>query len=284
MDAALLRISHQPTVQLKARTLEKEMRTSRLSLAAVAALIIAGALVPSPLLAQQPAPGQQQAPSPPKPYKPVAVKLPEAVPDPTFVAFRKQLGDLAQKKDRAGLAKLVAQNFFLLAGEKDSADKKKPGIDNLAKAIELDGKDAQGWSVLAEYANEPTAEPDPDHKGVMCAPADPTFDENAAEALAQQTQTDPNEWGYPVKDGVEVRSAGKKDAPVSDKLGLYLVRVYPDDSPAAAVQGNDFVRVVLPSGKTGYVANDQLLPLGNEQLCYVKDAAGWKIAGYIGGQ
>jgi hypothetical protein len=32
------------------------------------------------------------------------------------------------------------------------------------------------------------------------------------------------------------------------------------------------------------VANDQLLPLGNEQLCYVKDAAGWKIAGYIGGQ
>ena len=210
------------------------MRTSRLSLAAVAALMIAGALVPSPLLAQQPGPGQQQAPSPPKPYKPVAVKLPEAVPDPTFVAFRKQLGDLAQKKDRAGLAKLVAQNFFLLAGEKDSADKKKPGIDNLAKALELDGKDAQGWSVLAEYANEPTAEPDPDHKGVMCAPADPTFDENAAEALAQQTQTDPNEWGYPVKDGVEVRSAGKKDAPVSDKLGLYLVRVYPDDSPAAA--------------------------------------------------
>ena len=138
--------------------------------------------------------------------------------------------------------------------------------------------------MLTEYAGEPTAEPDPDHKGTICAPADPTFDENAAEQLAQQTKTDPNEWGYPVKDGVEVRATGKKDAPVTEKLGLYLVRVYPDDSPAAAVNGNDFIRVVLPSGKTGFVANDQLLPLGNEQLCYAKEGPGWKITGYIGGQ
>ena len=260
------------------------MRTSRISLVAVAALMVAGASQFSPLLAQQQAPGQQQqAPSPPTAYKPVAIKLPEPVNDPTFVAFRKQLGDLAQKKDRAGLAKLVAQNFFLLAGEKDSADKRKPGIDNLSKALQLDGKNADGWGALAEYAAEPTAEPDPDHKGVICAPADPTFDENAAEQLAQQTKTDPDEWGYPVKDGVEVLAAGKKGAQVTDKLGLYLVRVYPDNSPAAAVEGNDYIRIVLPSGKLGFVANDQLLPLGNEQLCY-SNAGGWKITGYIGGQ
>ena len=163
--------------------------------------------------------------------------------DPTFVAFRKQVGDIAQKKDRAALAKLVAASFFFVNGEKDAADKKKPGIDNLSKALGLDGKDATaGWATLAEYAKEPTAEPDEEHKGVLCAPADPAFDENAAEALAKQTQTDPGDWGYPVKDGVEVRAAGKPDAPVTDKLGLYLVRVYPDNSPAAAVQGPDFIR------------------------------------------
>jgi hypothetical protein len=269
---------------------EKEMRIHRSSLTALAAaFVILGTPAAAPVAAQQPAqppaPGQPPAPTPPRPYKPVTIKLPVPVADPTFVAFRKQLGDITQKKDRAALAKLVASSFFFVNGEKDAADKKKPGIDNLAKALSLDGKDAAaGWATLGEYAKEPTAEPDQDHKGVLCAPADPAFDENAAEALAKQTQTDPGEWGYPVKDGVEVRSAGKPDAPVSDKLGLYLVRVYPDDSPAAAVQGSDFIRIVLPSGKTGYVAGDQLLSLGNEQLCYVKEGNAWKIAGFIAAQ
>jgi hypothetical protein len=269
--------------------LEKEMRINRSGLTALAAaFVIAGTFATTSLLAQQPAPqpgGQQPAPAPPKPYKPVGVKLPVPVADPSFVAFRKQFGDIAQKKDRAALAKLVAQSFFFVVGEKDAADKKKPGIDNLAKALSLDGKDAAaGWATLGEYAKEPTAEADEEHKGVLCAPSDPTFDENAAEALAKETQTDPGEWGYPVKDGVEVRSAGKPGAPVTDKLGLYLVRVYPDDSPAAAVEGSDFIRVVLPSGKLGYVAGDQLLSLGNEQLCYAKDGNAWKIAGFISAQ
>jgi hypothetical protein len=278
--------------------LEKEMRTHPFGLTlATTAFVIAGALAATSLLAQKPAQAQQPAPqaapsqqaapalAPPKPYKPVTIKLPTPVADPAFVAFRKQFGDIAQKKDRAGLAKLVAASFFFINGEKDAADKKKPGIDNLSKALGLDGKDAAaGWATLTEYAKEPTAEPDEEHKGVLCAPADPAFDENAAEALAKTTQTDPGDWGYPVKDGVEVRAAGKADSPVTEKLGLYLVRVYPDDSPAAAVQGPDFIRIVLPSGKTGYVAGDQLLSLGNEQLCYAKEGSGWKIAGFIATQ
>jgi hypothetical protein len=277
-------------VHQTAQILEKEMRIHRSGLTALlaTAFVIAGALAGTSLLAQQPAPTQPPAApavAPPKPYKPVTIKLPVPLTDAAFVAFRKQIADIAQKKDRAALAKLVAQSFFFVNGEKDAADKKKPGIDNLAKALNLDGKDSTaGWATLAEYAKEPTAEPDEEHKGVLCAPADPAFDENAAEALAKATQTDPGDWGYPVKDGVEVRAAAKPDAPVTDKLGLYLVRVYPEDSPAAAVQGPDFIRIVLPSGKTGYVAGDQLLSLGNEQLCYVKEGSAWKIGGFISTQ
>jgi len=260
------------------------MRTHRFSLAGLAAFVIAGALVTAPLLAQQPNPAPQQgqsAPPPPKPYKTVAIKLPQPVNDQSFAAFRKQIGDIAMKKDRAALARLVSQNFFLIAGEKDAADKKKPGIDNLAKALSLDAKEGQGWQVLGEYAMEPTAEADPDHKGVLCAPAGPDFDEKAAEALAKDTMTDPGDWGYPVKDGIQVRSGAGPNAPVIDKLGLYLVRVYPDDSPAGAVAGGDTLRIVLPSGKLGYVGADQLLPIGSDQLCYVKEGNAWKIAGFI---
>ena len=94
-------------------------------------------------------------------------------------------------------------------------------VRNRQSILSLDGKEATGWNTLAEYAKEPTAEPDEEHKGVVCAPADPAFDENAAETLAKQTQTDPGDWGYPVKDGVEVHAAAKPDALVTDKLGSY---------------------------------------------------------------
>jgi hypothetical protein len=257
------------------------MRHLHLASTVVAAFVMAGAPAPISVLAQQP-PAQQPAPAPAKPYQPVSIKLPQPLADPSFEAFRKQLATIAQKKDRAALGRLVAQNFFWIASDKDGADKKKSGIDNLAKAIGLDGRDASGWELLAGYAAEPTAEPDPDHKGVVCGPADPSFDEKAAEALAKETQTDASEWGYPASDGVEVRQAAQPNAPVIEKLGLYLVRVMADDSPANAVQA-DFVKVVTPSGKTGFVAIDALLPLANDQMCYVKDGNAWKIAGFLGG-
>src|SRR5215218_3448975 len=63
---------------------------------------------------QQP---QQQPAAAAKPYKPVTITAPEMVKDPSFEAFRKQLGTIAEKKDRKALAGLVAQNFFWL-GEK----------------------------------------------------------------------------------------------------------------------------------------------------------------------
>ena len=268
----------------------RHFRPSSAALAATAALAV-GALLPTMTVAQAPKqepqqqqqqPAQPSGPAPVKPYKPVAIKPPQPLNDPSFDAFRKQLAGIAEKKDRAGLTKLVAQNFFWVAQDQDSTDKNKPGIDNLSKAIGLDGQNAQGWELLAAYAAEATAEPDPDHKGVVCGPADPSFDENAASTLASETQTDPAEWGYPSKDGVEVREQPKADAPVVEKLGLFLIRVVPDDSPANAVNA-DFVRVATPSGKTGYVSVDSILPLGNDQMCYVKDGNSWKIAGFIGG-
>ena len=260
---------------------------------AATAFVILGALAPLPALSQQPkstpAPAQQQqqqdqapAPAPPKAYKPVAVQLPKPLADPSFEAFRKQIVAIAQKKDRAGLARLVAQNFFWIPEDKDAADKRKPGIDNLAKAIGLDGRDATGWELLGTFAAEPTADPHADRPGVVCAPGEPGFDENAADELINATQTDPSEWGYATKDGIEVRAEPSATGPVIEKLGLHLVRAYPDDSPANAVQA-DFLRIVTPSGKLGFILVETLAALASDQLCYVKDGAGWKIAGVIGG-
>ena len=89
------------------------MRHSRLpSIHIIAAtFVIAGVLAPVSVLAQGQPPGQA-VPVPPGPYKPVAIKMPAALNDPTFDAFRKELAQVADKKDRAALAKLVAPHFF----------------------------------------------------------------------------------------------------------------------------------------------------------------------------
>jgi hypothetical protein len=134
--------------------------------------------------------------------------------------------------------------------------------------------------MIAAYAQEQSAAPDPDRKGVVCSPADPDFDDQQTEALLKDTETDPAEWVYPLSSGVEVREKAQANSAVVEKLGLHFVRVLIDNA-GDLDQSQDFVRVATPSGKTGFVAVDQLLPLGGDQLCYSKDSSGWKIAGYV---
>lgn len=239
---------------------------------------------PQPPQVPLPPGGFKQPPMPQiKPYKPLAIKLAASFDDPSFAAFRKQLGDIAQKKDRAALAKLVVAQGFFWMQDKDLADKRKSGIANLAGAIALDAKDGAGWGLLEGYANEPTAAALPEHPGVVCAPADPEVDQKAFEALVQGTQTEPQDWGFPTRDGIEVRSAAQPNAPVVEKLGLSLVRVLPDSAPPNDPNQPAFLHVAAPSGKAGFVPLDAVSSLGGDEMCYTKDASGWKITGYFGG-
>jgi hypothetical protein len=226
--------------------------------------------------------------APPKPYKPVPVTLPQPYSDPSFEAFRKELGDIASRKDRAALAgKVVANGFFWMGEKGDKANKRKSGIDNLAAAIGLDGRNAEGWEILSGAANEASLEPIPDKKGVMCSPAGPVFDQKAAEQVAKATGTSPQDWAFPVKGELEVHGAGQASAPVVEKVGSVLIRVMPEPPPQGNAPppkpGSFYVRIVTPSGKVGYVVDDAIGALDSDQLCFVKDAAGWKITGYAGG-
>ncbi|MGA7405289.1 MAG: hypothetical protein WBW67_10945 [Pseudolabrys sp.] len=243
--------------------------------------VLATLLIASSALGQnQPRVQQPPPPTKPGPYKPVAISPPKAISEATFEAFRKQINEAAQRKDREALTKLViGQGFFWLGEKGDRADKRKSGVDNLAAALGLNSKDGAGWDMLASFAEDPTGSPLPEHKGTLCAPADPTFDGKAFNDLMQATQTDPGDWAYPVADGVEVRTMPQPNAPVIEKLAAAFVRAMPEDGPNIPT----FLRVVTPAGKTGYVLVDSVAPIGNDQICYVKDASGWKIGGYIGG-
>src|SRR5258708_1822020 len=93
------------------------------------ALVIVGALAPGSVPAQAPAqphtPTTPQAPAKPGPYKAVAITLPTPMSDASFDELRKQLAGIAQKRDHAALAELVAASFFWIPGDKDVADRSK---------------------------------------------------------------------------------------------------------------------------------------------------------------
>jgi hypothetical protein len=232
------------------------------------ACLLAGALAPAP--AQAPGKDAQVQPAP---YQPVAITLPAPINDPSLGAFRRELADIAQKRDRAALARLVAASFFWIPDRKDTADKDKPAIDSLAQAIRLDGQD--GWEVLFDYAAETSASPDRERAGVICTPAQPAYDQQAAAALARATRTRPSDWVYPLRGGVEVRARPQQRAAVVERLGLHLVRVL-------GAGAESFLEVVTPSGKIGYVAEDSIRDLDGAQMCFAKDDGGWKIAGFYG--
>jgi hypothetical protein len=265
------------------------MRRPRVLAASILTATALCALVAPAALAQdlpQPPVGFKPPPPPPpppvKPYTAVTVKLAGPSSDPSFAAFRKSLGEAVDKKDRSALAKLVVPQGFFWVQDKNLADDSKPGIDNLAKAIDLDDPSGAGWRVLAMDAGEPSLAELPDNKGIFCAPAPPDFDAKAFEALVQQTDTDPEDWGYPAHDGIEARAAAQPSATVVEKLGLYFVRVLPD-SPQAKPGETQFLHLALPDGKTGFIPLDALMPLATDKICYSKPDGGWKIMGYIGG-
>lgn len=244
---------------------------------ALVVLLLAG--LPA-ALAQNPPRGAPPPLAPVQPYKTVTIVPPKLISDPSFDALRKQLGEAARRKDRAALAKLVvAQGFFWERYNGESANKRKSGIDNLATALGLGNKDGAGWDILASYADEPTASPSPDRKGVVCAPADPTFNEQEFDALLEATKTDVTEWGYPVSGAIEVHTLPQGNSPVVEKLGLAFVRMIAETTPVSLA----YLRVATPSGKSGYVSIDSIAPIGSEQLCYVKDGGIWKVGGFIGG-
>lgn len=239
-------------------------------------------------------PGGQERPAiaPAQAYKIVALKPPQSWPDPTLAAFRKEIGAIAERKDRAALARhVVAQGFFWLKPPQgaDGADKRKLGIDSLVAALKLNVREGYGWDALADLASNETAMPFPRRQGVICSPADPQFNPAELEAVAKATGTGAGEWAYTAADGAEVRAKPQANAPVIEKLGVHFVRVLPEEPQSGAASSADeetsFVRVVTPAGRVGYVAEDAISPLGADQLCYSKDASGaWKIAGFIGGQ
>jgi hypothetical protein len=233
-------------------------------------------------------PAVAQAPQrPPKPYAPVAITLPAASDDTSFVTFRAALAAAAKSRIYAELAPLVlAQGFFWNRDFGRQFDPRKPSVDNLAAAITLESRNGAGWEALAAFAAETAAEPLDSRPGVVCAPARPGYDGVAFSRLLDGTYTSGIDWAYPRADSTPVRAAPNSESALAGTLGLHFVRLLGFEGPLSepAAGRTQWARVTMPDAKPGFVAPGSLMSLTGERLCYIKDlVAGWRIAGYIAG-
>ena len=141
-----------------------------------------------------------------------------------------------------------AGGFFWDRDFAHNFDPRKPAVDNLATALALEHRDGSGWQSLAAFAAEPTVEPLESRPGVICAPARPSYDGVAYARLLDTTYTTDRDWAYPRASETPVRAAAQPDAATIGTLGAHFVHLLgqASDTPWA--------RVVMPDGKTGFVA------------------------------
>jgi hypothetical protein len=221
---------------------------------------------------QKGAPQQQAQPpvAPPAPYAVLKVAPPKPATDPSLAAFRKELAGnrTAQGSPRAGQARDRAG--LLLAQGRGNAAGKKTGIEALATALILAAKDGSGWETLAEFAADETAAPYPDRPNTVCSPAGRSSTSQDAGEARRDDQDRCRRLGLHLRRRRGGARRAAQNAPVIEKLGMQFVRVMPDTAPNAS---QDFMRIVTPSGKVGFVAAEAINPLGSDQLCYGKDAA-----------
>jgi hypothetical protein len=223
-------------------------------------------------------------PYPPKPYATVAIALPAAAADESFTKFRRALAAVAKRRIYSELEALVrTYDFFWGRDFGNGFEPRKPAVDNLAAAIQLERHDGLGWRLLASFAAESSIEPLASRPGVFCAPARPSYDGVAFAKLLHATYTGSTDWAFPRADKIPVRGAPEPRSAAIGTLGMHFIQFLGyagiDNEPSPGhVQ---WARIITPDAKVGFVAPGSLMSLAAEQLCYIKDLVGWRITGYI---
>ena len=205
---------------------------------------------------------------------------PTPLSDAGFDAMRKQLGEAAKRKDRAALAKLVVAQGLLL-GAREPRHRRQAQVrrrQSWRPRSASNNKDSAGWDILAGYAEDPTAAPSAEHKGAFCAPADPAFNRKEFDELIKATQSER------ANGAIRCRPASRCIARAGQCAGDRQARPHFRARDAGEPRPPPPPMCASSRRRQGRLCSvDAIAPVGNDQLCYVKDGGAWKIGGYIGG-
>jgi hypothetical protein len=227
------------------------------------------------------------------PYPEVKVQLPEQYkPDAAFAKLQKSFSDAIAGKNAQALFALVGPTFVWLQQD-EIADEFDFGGDALqnfkvlfgfrvaGKHVDGGVKDGPYWDDLATFAANTKFQRVSDT--LVCGPMTGILmDQDVFDQARQKIGADDStEWYFTLGDTTVTASPGSgatvgKVGPVA----LPLLDEYPQaregsTQPPAITH----LKVLLPSGKSGWIPVSAALLLNPDRLCYATTASGdWKIA------
>ena len=216
-------------------------------------------------------------------------------PDAAFEKMRSAFADAVAKKDIDALSALIAPTFLWTIGGQpaDELDLGRDAVHNFKVVFGFRalGKDVDGgvddgpyWDALAAFAGDPTYYAATDAGNLVCGPiAADVADDDVFEQARKKIETgdDGATWFFTLAATDVTKAPGDTGTPVA-KIGtaaLPMLSVYPPAKEGQPAPQPTHVEVLLPSGKSGWIAAAAVRPLSIERLCYAKTPSGdWKIA------
>ncbi len=223
------------------------------------------------------------------PYTEVKVDVPEALaPDAALQNMRKAFVEAVAKKDSNALFALVGPTFVWLSQNTPSEqfDMGRDALHNFKVAFGFReyGKDSDGnvadgpfWDSLEGFAKDGSLYQDVGT--LVCGPVSASFqDDEALDKAQQKIGTDDSvEWYFTKAE--TTATAGPGTGQAVGKVGtvaLPVLRTHPPDA-----QTPTYLEVLLPSGKSGWIAASAARPFTTESLCYAQTSKGeWKIVAF----
>jgi len=216
-------------------------------------------------------------------------------PDAAFEKMRATFADAVNKKDLEALSNLIAPMFlWTISGQPaDEMDLGRDAVHNFKVVFGFRalGKDTDGgvddgpyWDALAAFASDPTYYAATDAGNLVCGPiAAEVVDDNVLDQASKKigsANTQPD-WVFTLGNTEVAKAPGDTGTPIA-KIGtiaLPLLSVYPAAKEGQPQPQPTHVEVLLPSGKSGWIAAGAIRPLFTDRLCYAKTPSGdWKIA------
>jgi len=226
-------------------------------------------------------------------YPAVKVQLPDAYhPDVAFQKTQKSFADAVAKKDAPALFSLVGPTFVWTSGGEldDQFDFSGDALQNFKVVFgfrgfgkRVDGGVADGpfWDTLAAFAA--TATFDNSAQTLVCGPISADIvDSNAFENVKKTIGADDSvDWYFTVADTSVTAAPTGGGSPIGhvNQIALPVVDVYPPVREGQSGPPTTQLKVLLPSGKSGWIPISAAISLNADRLCYAHLPSGeWKIA------
>ena len=228
------------------------------------------------------------------PYPEVKVKLSESYkPDAAFEKMRAAFASAAAKKDAAAILALVGPTFVwtMNGALVDKFDMGRDAVHNFKVVFGFRGygKTADGgvedgpfWDALAAFANDKSYYKADDTGNLVCGPMSAEVaDDDVFEKAGGKLESEDSEvnWYFTLGETAVAKAPNDKGPPVAKlaTVAVPVLQAFPEDEQAETTH----LQVLLPSGKTGWIAAAAARPLKTNRLCYAKTVTGdWKIVNF----